>query len=392
MPVTGWLQSAASLSSTDTLLDDALTALALAHIERRERQQARFQSSVFYSKAMCELSKRLRDNHVECLSDTTLAGVMALTIYEMQSGTMTQANGWLSHVRGAASLVRLRGERNLTTTFSQHLFLSSQQNELIHAIGRRKRMPDAPDWVGLHINDESPSAIQLFDIVQEFPTIIEYADAIKSSEAGTEDDDIVNHLLALTSRAQSFELRMGNWYSRLKRDQARHSNPRLFWPEPSTLYQRLPKSHPGRVFPTFYVFPNMAIAEQVVLSWTALLFVPRLLNYTEQRLKKKGELPSTYIIGSSAEAVDSDPIELAMKIAQSLEYFLHPSAGLMELNFVGFPMNLSMATCIILDLKELAYFGVVRARLREMDSGLGDFLDAMMEKGGGLEAVKLLVS
>lgn len=105
MPVTGWLQAAAALSSTAALLDDALTALALAHLERREKQRARFQSSLFYSRAMQEFSRRLRDNHAECLSDTTLAGVSALTIYEMQAGTITRANSWLSLVRGAASLV-----------------------------------------------------------------------------------------------------------------------------------------------------------------------------------------------------------------------------------------------------------------------------------------------
>ena len=127
IPTTGWLQSAAIVSSTDALLDDALSALTLAHFERLEKQHMKYQSSVLYSKAMRELSKRLQNNGVDCLSDTTLAGVMALTIYEMHAGTITQANSWLSHVRGAASLVRLRGERNFTNTFSQHLFLGSQR-------------------------------------------------------------------------------------------------------------------------------------------------------------------------------------------------------------------------------------------------------------------------
>lgn len=130
IPTTGFLQQAAIASSADALLDDALTALTLVQFERLEKQHARYQSSVLYSRAMRELSMRLQNNDVGCLSDTTLAGVMALTIYEMQAGTMTQANSWLSHVRGAASLVKLRGERNFSSSFAQHLYLASQLNEV----------------------------------------------------------------------------------------------------------------------------------------------------------------------------------------------------------------------------------------------------------------------
>jgi hypothetical protein len=127
-PATGWFQSALALSSTDTLLDNALTALTLAHLERFEKRPARYQSSVLYSRAMLELSRRLRMNQSDCLNDATLAGVMALTLYEVQAD---RAKGWLSHVHGAASLVKLRSERNFTSTAGQHLFLGSQLNEVL---------------------------------------------------------------------------------------------------------------------------------------------------------------------------------------------------------------------------------------------------------------------
>ena len=55
-------------------------------------------------------------------------------------------------------------------------------------------------------------------------------------------------------------------------------------------------------------------------------------------------------------------------------------------------MNLSLAACVQLQFDEVAFFPVIRARLREMDTGFGDFLDAMMSKGGGMEAVRLLVN
>lgn len=85
LPSTGWLQLAASAASTDSLLDNALTALAVAHFERFETRPDAFQSSMLYGRAMRELSRRLRSED-DCLSDTTLAGVMALTIYEVSRG------------------------------------------------------------------------------------------------------------------------------------------------------------------------------------------------------------------------------------------------------------------------------------------------------------------
>lgn len=246
--------------------------------------------------------------------------------------------------------------------------------------------------------------MRLFGLLQELPALIEYADAIKSNAgsstregAGSNDEDeIVNYLLVLSSRMQTFELQLAEWYTRLEREQSQRvgSAPSLFWEEPSTLYRNLPPKHPGRVYSTFLCFPDIAIAEQVVLYWTARLFLPRLLISTHARLKSTGQLPSAdkYSPEASFSNITSDSLELATNVTRSLEYFLHPDVGLMELNFIGFPMNLSMACLKTLKAPQLAYFDVIRCRLREMDTGLGDFLDKMVGMGGGLQAAKMLVS
>ena len=54
---TSWLQVIASLSITDVLLENAVTALALAHLERLQKRRGGHQSSVLYSRAMAELSR-----------------------------------------------------------------------------------------------------------------------------------------------------------------------------------------------------------------------------------------------------------------------------------------------------------------------------------------------
>ena len=56
VPATGWLQVAAALASTDTLLDNTLTLLSLPHLERVEKKVAGYQSPVLCSKAMGQFS------------------------------------------------------------------------------------------------------------------------------------------------------------------------------------------------------------------------------------------------------------------------------------------------------------------------------------------------
>ncbi|OCT48437.1 hypothetical protein CLCR_03988 [Cladophialophora carrionii] len=395
-PATGWLRYAVEVATGDGLLNDALSALSVAHLERLEKRQNSYRSSELYSKSVRELARRIQGADAQCLGDTTLAGVMALTTYEVQTGTTTKAKSWLFHVEGAASLVQFRGQGNFATKFGEHLYLSSQLNDLVRAIARRRRIPGRVDWSKIHYRCEKPSSIQLFDILQELPILMEHADAIKSSKEGHMDEDIPKHMLAWGARARTFEVRLHEWYARLEHHQAKQRDPLLFWPSRSTLYQRIPKRHAGRVFRHFFCFPNIAVAEQIVLYWAALLFIPRLLDHTRDRLRRRGEWPreprsplNSNLRGFTS--VTTDPVEMATNIAQSLEYFLHPDAGLMELNAIAFPMNITLATFVSLRIKGLPWFRVIRSRLCEINTGVADFLEEMLHEGGGMKALRLLI-
>jgi len=148
LPSTSWLHTASSVPTSNQLLPDALNALSLAHLAQGTKR-ANFlnQSRTSYIRAIQGLNKVLQKDS-QSLQDDTLAAVMALSIYEvsnfrqpyfidwaefrsqMQSGSRTRAQGWISHIRGAQALVQLRGQRNFSNSFSEKLFLGSRLTEV----------------------------------------------------------------------------------------------------------------------------------------------------------------------------------------------------------------------------------------------------------------------
>ena len=84
---------------------------------------------------------------------------------------------------------------------------------------------------------------------------------------------------------------------------------------------------------------------------------------------------------------EQTPHGLALLIAQSLEYFVHPDMGLLGTDFVGFPLAVAQGYFEHFGAREALWFSVIFARMREMQSGLGEFLDEMY-KGEGVVLVR----
>lgn len=274
-------------------------------------------------------------------------------------------------------------------------------------------MAPLAQWADFHHDQsESSSDIQLFEILQEVPSIIEQADALdpgRRSDGGNDAETLLADISALTTKCQTFERRLTQWYTKLELDHGQQlqesssslssSQPQsLFTLEPSTLYAQLPETSPLRIFPHFYCFANPAIAEQLLLYWAARLFIPRLL-WCGDSSPSRSDGASNFTLESAfghvargLPALTTTMTETALHIAQSLEYFLHPDMGLMEVQVIGFPLNLSMAHFSAVGRKELLWYEVIRRRMRSMDGGVCQFLAEMVEMGGGLRGLKLLIA
>ncbi|KEF51148.1 uncharacterized protein A1O9_12762 [Exophiala aquamarina CBS 119918] len=429
LPSTSWLHAASSVPASTPLLPDALAALSLAHLAQgAKRAEFLYQSRTAYVRALQGLNKVLQRDG-QHLQDDTLAAVMALSIYEvsnfkqpyfvdwadfrsqMQSGSRTRAQGWVSHIRGAQALVQLRGQRNFSNSFSERLFLGSRLTEFISAIGKRKASPAALLWSTAHTQFETPTHIQLFEILHSLPGIMELADNINPSELEKLSQANQGRYTALfdelATNALKLDEQLNVWYAILKAQNQHHHRGELYWRSPSTLYRQLPPKSPVRDLPFefFHCFPDSDIAQQVVLYWSGRLLLQSTIWLAKERLLRAGysaafgthPSSSTLSLTSGAtglglEAAHTLPQALppeALLITQSLEYFVHPDMGFLGTNFVGFPMAVAQGALGHFEAPELAWFDVVFERMRQMKSGLRGFLDEMA-RGTGDAQLRLL--
>lgn len=193
---------------------------------------------------------------------------------------------------------------------------------------------------------------------------------------------------ALATMCQDLESQLQKWYANLSKQHSQTTPQGLFWPELSTLYLQLPPSSPARIFSFFLCFPNLDIAEQILLYWTGLLLMHRTIDLAERRLRQHGlpmsiPIPPTSRDGDTDTTYALDPHSLALNIATSLEYIVHPDMGLLETHFIGFPMNVALGYFNCYGMRERLWSDVVRARMHAMNTGHGDLVDEMAERGVG---------
>ncbi|KAK5053716.1 hypothetical protein LTR84_001677 [Exophiala bonariae] len=423
LPCTSWLHTANAVPSTNLMLTDALMALSLSHLGQSEHKiEFLEQSQTSYFRAVHGLNKAF-EREERVLEDDTLATVMALSIYEMssfkqpyyvnwrdfrsqmQGASGTRAQGWISHIRGAQALVQMRGQQNFSNAFSEKLFLGTRLTEFISAIGRRKASPSALLWSTVHTWSGTSSHVQLFEILQALPGIMEVADKITPPDDPVEmsaDEQSMYQTLfdSLSTQTVQLEGQLDAWYATLKSQNQHHYGGELYYKSPSTLYQQLPRDSPIRDLPFnyFLCFVDPDIAQQVVLHWAGLVLLRSTHWLARGRLARAGLL-------SLLSTMDSQPIALssipptghtkrppppeALLIAQSLEYFVHPDMGFLGLNFIGFPMAVAQGPLEFLQAPEVAWFDVIFERMHQMKSGLGAFLDEMAH-GTGDTQLRLL--
>ncbi|KIW67820.1 hypothetical protein PV04_07046 [Phialophora macrospora] len=405
MPSTSWLQAAIAIAPTDSVLNNSLTAMALAQVGRMTRQpKLLLGSRRLYIEALSGLNRRLKSGS-ECFTDTTIAAVTTLSVYEMQEGSSEgRSTSWESHVKGASALIQLRGRANFSTPLSNRIFLGAQIAELIAAVGSRKRAVNASLWSrtcqGSMTDSSFVSSMRLFEILHTLPEIMRDCESIyPPSDAEKQTADGVNNALAsVTQNCQDFEICLNEWYNDLEaRYQGNHSGMRpqsnaplafdvtkttfaskLYWFEPSTLYSKLPRDSAARIFPFFICFPNPDIAFQIVLHWTGLLLMHIALHLVDTGLDQPN--PNRSAPRVTEFIFTHDARSLALLIAQSLEYFLHPDMGLLGTNLIGFPLSAAQRYFQHAGTKEQLWFDVIFHRIAEMKSGLAGFLEDMAKR------------
>ena len=365
LPSWMWLVTTLELSLTDSLLTDVLLALVLGNLGQWEGNESYFHiSSTLHTRAIRQLKARLASRQ-QSLLDSTFVAIMVFGLYELQIGSGARGDAWLAHVQGVSALLTLRGRSMFSTSYGRTLFWGSQFNQFIIAVRSRGRsIAPCPEFPG----PGYPTAddLRLYPIVQRLPLLIAKVDQFQniSSQLSNSYGSVQCSRIAsdLLKDLSTLEVDLTTWRLSLCPDAA------LFWDEPSTLYTMAYQSRSISLeFATMVCFPSIRIAFAIVLSWTASLVLA---------LNKR-----PFLSFVSADALSDDHIT-ALRIARSLEYFLHPDMGLIGTNLIGMSLAISREYFLQNGLPgEQAWFDVIDERMIQMRTGLGMFLKELRSTG-----------
>ncbi|KPI34655.1 uncharacterized protein AB675_11643 [Cyphellophora attinorum] len=389
---TAWLHSAYELSSTDQLLSDALSALSIQCLAHDGDLGAESQSQLLCGRVIRNLPKRL-DARSQALGDTTLACVMVLNLLWSHRANREGASGWLFHAHGISALIHARGARNHSSDFGRELVSGSRLISLVGTIGKRKA-----DWSQLPggtiaPGDSRADFLLLFDILQGLPSTLEQLDTVSrlASEGNLKDAEAIARALIETCHVLTAQLK--DWRDGLDTHCSDLGVTQLVSEEPSELYQSLPIDSPLRIFPTYFCYPNIDLAQQVLLYMVGNVFLWTVRAGMEDALDSMQPQRQTDVTPPlrPGEIFGAErACRMALQVAQSLEYFVRPGMGLAAIDIFGFPITFIYNWLTDRNVPERMWFEVIFGHLRTINSGYAAFLETATKLHGECDIFDLL--
>ncbi|KAI0474985.1 hypothetical protein GGR56DRAFT_489489 [Xylariaceae sp. FL0804] len=146
----GFLEFVVPLLKQDAVdgpLQHAFNACSMAFLYNRAGpgNNLHEQSIYEYSEALTKTNAALRDVEAQ-KSDTTLAAVLLLGLYESISARQIGSLNWGSHTEGAIQLVKLRGRKQLRTKTGVQIFVAVRTQMIIHSLTSGRAPIMGTEW------------------------------------------------------------------------------------------------------------------------------------------------------------------------------------------------------------------------------------------------------
>jgi hypothetical protein len=123
------------------LISTAMTALGLAGVANLSMDQGlKREAMKWYSNALKMTNAALTES-TQVKSDNTLFATILLSIFESTSNEISLM-GWVNHVQGSASLLRMRGKAQFTTPVGRRMYLQIVGMLAIKCMGGGEPIPD----------------------------------------------------------------------------------------------------------------------------------------------------------------------------------------------------------------------------------------------------------
>lgn len=296
-----WLARLPPLTGRNTLLDNAVRAVTLAHLGLLHGLDSFLnEARPFYGKALRLLSSALMDN-TEALSAETLGATILLSLYEMFVSNSSKS--WLRHAGGAAALFRIRGPAIHRYGFHRELFLAYRHTLVLEACRSRTHcFLEELEWRKLEdqIHDDRRGGRQ----VGERPENFHAADAFHN---------VFVQIAGLISDAGNLKLHAGSacgMGSSTKRKitaraESIRTNLKCIFARMSSTLQNLgqaPISYASNdpVFPVYYNYVNIFVAS-LHTAYRAMLMV---LNIILREMDPYGPDAGLHMLEAREAALD----------------------------------------------------------------------------------------
>ncbi|XWW99437.1 hypothetical protein V2A60_007447 [Cordyceps javanica] len=165
------------------------------------------QAASYYVKALAATSNALSRPSV-ATSDSTLATVMLLGLYEIQSASARGVEGWAAHTSGSMQLMNSRSWKKLNTDLGMGIFVAVRVNLILLGLLHGKPPPTASEWWGKGTFKDKYALVglHLTTITSELRNQL---DSLLDLEYATLDD--FDQLAALMKKCQVVEEQCRNW-------------------------------------------------------------------------------------------------------------------------------------------------------------------------------------
>lgn len=322
-----WTEIIPSLSSQDSSLQDAFSALSISRVGQGHKD-ARLvhESAILYGKALKELQTALFDPS-RMHSDQVLMACMLLGLYEVFEGPAFNSRSWMAHATGAARLIQLRGPHRHQNWDAHHPFLASRIPTIYAAILQRKTTYlAAEEWLTVPWEFQLRTYMdRLVDLGTLVPGILERFDTLRESDSNTAAD-----LLQLLEECKDLQERMNRWKDATKKGAV----PRVVKHDAGD-----PDGYP---FETDLWFENHLFVHARLVYYTCSLVLAEAAHGIQQALNLRDHKTSE--LDQSSWLTDLFPTERhAANICRIVPYCLQPEMGALGANIINFPANLAIA-------------------------------------------------
>lgn len=217
-----------------------------------------------YTKALATTHAAIQDTD-RSKSDSTLAAVLLLGLFENMTAKQLGVFAWGSHIEGAIQLVKARGRKQLRTKLGLHLFVAVRTQMIIHTLSSAKAPIMGVDWwLADAVKDEAAAQSQRLNL--KASELRAEVTRLMSSVARTPEN--IEVMLDIIRRAQMVDQECVNWARNLAEGWQFKT---ITWEDnvPGGDYSKA-EVYPGRVdvYPDFYIASvwNMTRVCRLVLA------------------------------------------------------------------------------------------------------------------------------